>query len=75
MRLQCHVHNIILSLKNCPLSVRNLIVDKAQTDPIQLARMVEYIRKQVHHMDSIESQQILNIGSVTLLPFTGTTEQ
>ena len=47
---------------------RNLIGDKAATDPAQLARIVEYVRRQVQHMDHLESEQLLTKGNITLLP-------
>ena len=48
---------------------RNLIQDKSSTDPSELARLVEYVRSQVKHMDKLNSQHILTNGHIQLLPF------
>lgn len=42
-------------------------------DPVQLAKMVKYIREQVKHMDGLDSNQILDVGSLKLLPFQNNT--
>ena len=47
---------------------RNLIGDKTATDPSQLARVVEYMRRQVQHMDHLDSEQLMTKGNITLLP-------
>jgi len=47
---------------------RNLIGDKTATDPSQLARVVEYVRRQVQHMDRLDSEQLMTKGNITLLP-------
>lgn len=43
--------------------------EKARTEPVQLALLVDYIRRQVWHMDQLSSDQLLHRGSVTLLAF------
>jgi cytochrome b pre-mRNA-processing protein 3 len=48
---------------------RNLIHDKSATDPVHLEVMVCYIRHQVQHMDSIDTEELLSKGLITLLPF------
>ena len=60
-----------MSLGNSVLYVyfRNLFDDKANTDPTQLAHVVEYIRRQVLHMDKLDSEQLLGTGEIELLPF------
>lgn len=51
------------------LSCRNLFYNKERTDAEQLARLVEYVRKNVQHLDNISSEQILCDGNITWLPF------
>ena len=48
---------------------RNLIRDKDETDPAQLAKVVEYMRKQVQHMDQLDSELLTTTGKIKLLPF------
>lgn len=48
---------------------RNLFYNKERTDAEQLARLVEYVRKNVQHLDNISSEQILCNGNITWLPF------
>ncbi|KAL9962713.1 hypothetical protein ACROYT_G031846 [Oculina patagonica] len=48
---------------------RNLFYNKERTDAEQLARLVEYVRKNVQHLDSVSSEQILCDGNITWLPF------
>ena len=48
---------------------RNLIRDKDETDPVQLAKVVEYMRKQVQHMDQLDSELLTTTGKIKLLPF------
>ena len=48
---------------------RNLVQDKSSTDPSELARLVEYVRSQVKHMDKLDSEHILTNGHIQLLPF------
>ena len=43
--------------------------EKAKTEPVQLAAMVDYIRRQVQHMDHLDSGQLLQRGTVKLLAF------
>ena len=50
---------------------RNLIHDKSSTDPAQLARLVDYVRRQVKHMDGLDSEHLLNDGRIKLLTFSG----
>lgn len=47
---------------------RNLIGDKNAIDPVDLEVMVHYIRYQVTHMDSLDSQSLLSEGNIKLLP-------
>lgn len=51
------------------LVCRNLFYNKERTDAEQLARLVEYVRKNVQHLDNISSEQILCDGNITWLPF------
>ena len=51
---------------------RNLIQDKSNTDPSQLARLMEYVRSQVKHMDRLDSERLLTDGRIQILPFTAT---
>ncbi|XP_065890858.1 ubiquinol-cytochrome c reductase complex assembly factor 1-like isoform X2 [Dysidea avara] len=44
--------------------------DAAKADPVLLALLVEYVRKQVHHLDHISSEQLLKDGKITWLPLT-----
>lgn len=48
---------------------RNMIFEKSDTDPTHLAKMVDYIRRQVQHMDKQDSKALLERGSISLLPF------
>ena len=43
--------------------------DKKNTDAIKLAEMVEYVRRQVRHLDTQDSKQLLTTGVVDWLPF------
>ncbi len=43
--------------------------DQDKTDPVQLAKMVEYVRKQVLYMDKLDSGPLKETGAITLLPF------
>ena len=53
------------------LFCRHLVHDKESgTDPAQIAKLVEYVRKQVLHMDALDSKALLDNGTVTMLPFT-----
>ena len=45
-----------------------MVFDKTRdTDPARLAKMVEYVRKQVKHMDQLDSKELLEKSSLTLL--------
>ena len=48
---------------------RNLVGDKAAVGVADLETMVHYIRSQVKHMDSIDSQLLLRNGRIKLIPF------
>ena len=41
----------------------------ADTDPVRLAKMVDYIRKQVKYMDQLDSKELIESGSLSLLGF------
>ena len=43
--------------------------DKKNTDAIKLAEIVDYVRRQTQHLDSLDSKQILTTGLVEWLPF------
>lgn len=43
--------------------------EKARTEPTQLGVMVDYIRRQVQHMDKLDSEQLLRRGNVKMLTF------
>ena len=53
----------------CSFLYRNLIRHKDETDPAQLAMVVEYMRKQVQHMDQLDSEHLTTTGKIKLLPF------
>ncbi|EDO34002.1 predicted protein [Nematostella vectensis] len=46
---------------------RNMFHDN-RTDAVQLASMVEYVRRQVQHLDGLDSKEILETGQITWLP-------
>lgn len=48
---------------------RNLVGDKSASALTDLEAMVHYIRSQVKHMDSIDSELLLRNGRIKLLPF------
>ena len=49
--------------------LRNIVFDKERdTDPVMLAKMVDYIRRQVLHMDCLDSNRMIDAGSISLLP-------
>lgn len=48
---------------------RNMFHDKKNTDAVKLAEMVEYVRRQVRHLDTQDSKQLLTTGVVNWLPF------
>ena len=52
---------------SCCFHHRNLVQEKAQVDPEQVAVMVDYIRRQVWHMDQLSSELLLRRGTATLL--------
>ena len=52
-----------------PFLFRNMFHDKKNTDAIKLAQMVEYVRRQMQHLDSLNSKQLLTTGMVEWLPF------
>lgn len=52
---------------------RNMLFDRTSADPTQLAKMVEYVRRQVQHMDRQDSKALLERGTITLLPFSDST--
>ena len=65
---------VLSILEPCPYLCRHLIQEKESgTDPTQIARLVEYVRKQVLHMDAIDSKELLDNGTITMLPFTDRT--
>ncbi|XP_064597341.1 ubiquinol-cytochrome-c reductase complex assembly factor 1-like [Liolophura sinensis] len=45
-----------------------IFFEKADTDPGSLARMVEYVRQQIHALDSADSERLLCHGDVRFLP-------
>ena len=47
---------------------RNFFRDKEKTDPVAVAKMVEYIRAQVLRMDSTDSRQLLQQGRMKFIP-------
>ena len=51
-------------------SSQELDKDKSNTDLTQLAWLVEYVRRQVKHMDALDSEHLLTDGCIQLLPFT-----
>ena len=52
------------------LLFRNLIGDKEAVSLTDLETMVCYIRSQVKHMDTIDSELLLRTGRIKLLPCT-----
>lgn len=47
---------------------RNMFHDKQHTDAIKLAEMVDYVRRQVCHLDRLDSKQLLETGEICWLP-------
>lgn len=47
---------------------RNLFQNKNRTDAEQLGRLVEYIRKNIQHLDSLPTEHVLQDGRITWLP-------
>ncbi len=50
---------------------RNMFHNKKNTDASNLASFVEYIRKQVLHLESIDSERLFTTGEIEWLPFEG----
>jgi cytochrome b pre-mRNA-processing protein 3 len=50
---------------------RNMFHNKKNTDASNLARFVEYVRKQVLHLENIDSEKLLTTGEIEWLPFKG----
>ena len=48
---------------------RNLFHNKKNTDASNLASFVEYVRKQVVHLESIDTEELLATGEIEWLPF------
>ena len=46
-----------------------MVFDREETDPRRLATMVEYVRRQVQHMDTQDSEAIMDNGTISLVPF------
>ena len=61
-----------LPMKNNYLSlcliIRNLFQNKNRTDAEQLGRLVEYVRKNIQHLDSLPAEHVLQDGRITWLP-------
>lgn len=47
---------------------RNLFYNKANTDAVKLALMVEYVRKQIQYLETQSAEDILLYGKVNWLP-------
>lgn len=47
---------------------RNLFQNKNRTDAEQLGRLVEYVRKNIQHLDSLPTEHVLQDGRITWLP-------
>lgn len=52
-----------------------MIFEKDDTDPTQVATMVDYIRRQIQHMDSQDAKALLDEGNINLLPFSAKLKQ
>lgn len=50
------------------LIIRNLCQNKNRTDAEQLGRLVEYVRKNIQHLDSLPTEYVLQDGRITWLP-------
>ncbi|XP_028404687.1 ubiquinol-cytochrome-c reductase complex assembly factor 1-like [Dendronephthya gigantea] len=50
---------------------RNMFHNKKNTDASNLANFVEYVRKQVLHLESIDSEKLFITGEIEWLPFEG----
>lgn len=50
------------------LIIRNLFQNKNRTDAEQLGRLVEYVRKNIQHLDSLPTEHVLQDGRITWLP-------
>lgn len=60
------LNRIIPSLLCC----RNLFYNKKHTDAEVLGRLVEYVRKNVHHLENYSSEHLLfQSGKIIWLPF------
>jgi len=46
-----------------------MVYDKRNTDARELANLVEYVRRQVQHLDNVDSEELLTTGQVPWLPF------
>lgn len=52
-------------------SLWRILFQKNCQDPVKLAKIVHYIRKQIAHIDSQKTEFVLKKGLVTFLPFEG----
>ena len=50
---------------------RNMFHNKKNTDASNLANFVEYVRKQILHIENIDSETVLTTGQIDWLPFEG----
>lgn len=48
---------------------RNMFLDKKNTDASNLANFVDYVRRQILHLDNIETEKLLTTGYIEWLPF------
>lgn len=54
---------------------RNLFHNKTRTDAEQLGRLVEYVRKNIQHLDSLPREHVLQDGRITWLPLNEQAEE
>ena len=48
---------------------RNMFHDKKNTDAENLAKFVDYVRRQIVHLENINSEVLLTTGQIEWLPF------
>lgn len=59
---------VTTKLRTLLCASRNLVFDRDDTDPAMLEVMVDYIRRQVLHMDRLDSVALLDAGDISFLP-------
>ncbi|KAI8497468.1 Ubiquinol-cytochrome-c reductase complex assembly factor 1 [Branchiostoma belcheri] len=60
---------IICDDRTLAAAVWRTVFNKSCDDPEKVERLVAYIRKQMQHIDDLDTEQLLKYGKVTWLPF------